>query len=167
MKEWGFAQSHPNEELAQVHFFSMKKQQASGEIEFMITVKEYITPKEPTMHFFAQADKETNQNTAPTVPAGGEDDAGSAVGVRARHQPFPLRREVTADAAGWKANDFDLDLHRRSVDCLWGPDYGSRDVGTVRSAGEAGSPGGVARGHLVGLLILILGAVFVGANSKW
>src|SRR5689334_10592093 len=63
MKEWGFAQTNPNEELAQVHYFSMKKHQASGgEIEFLITVKEYITPKEPTMHFFAQADKETNQN---------------------------------------------------------------------------------------------------------
>ena len=70
MKEWGFAQNHPNEELAQVHLFSMKKQQASGEIEFMITVKEFITPKEPTMHFFARADKDTNQHTAAYRPSG-------------------------------------------------------------------------------------------------
>ena len=70
MKEWGFAQNHPNEELAQLHLFSMKKQQANGEIDFTITVKEYITPKEPTMHFFAQADKETNQHTAPCRPCG-------------------------------------------------------------------------------------------------
>ena len=70
MKEWGFAQNHPNEELAQVHLFSMKKQQASGEIEFTITVKEFITPKEPTMHFFAQADKDTNQHTASYRPSG-------------------------------------------------------------------------------------------------
>jgi hypothetical protein len=70
MKEWGFAQNHPNEELAQVHLFSMKKQQASGEIEFTITVKEFITPKEPTMHFFAQADKDTNQHTAAYRPSG-------------------------------------------------------------------------------------------------
>ena len=70
MKEWGFAQNHPNEELAQLHLFSMKKQQANGEIDFTITVKEYITPKEPTMHFFAQADKEINQLTAPCRPCG-------------------------------------------------------------------------------------------------
>ena len=41
----------------------MKKQQAGGEVDFTITVKEFVTPKEPTMHFFAQADKETNQHT--------------------------------------------------------------------------------------------------------
>ena len=70
MKEWGFAQNHPDEELAQLHLFSMKKQQSTGEIEFTITVKEFITPKEPTMHFFAQADKETNQNMAPYRPCG-------------------------------------------------------------------------------------------------
>ncbi|MEO8595081.1 MAG: hypothetical protein ABI759_17305 [Candidatus Solibacter sp.] len=65
MKEWGFAQNHPNEELAQIHWFSMMKQQAGSDIEFTIKVKEFVTPKEPTMHFFAQADKETNQHTAP------------------------------------------------------------------------------------------------------
>jgi hypothetical protein len=70
MKEWGFAQTNPNEELAQVHYFSMKKQHPGGDVEFLITVKEFITPKEPTMHFFAQADKETNQHTAPYRPCG-------------------------------------------------------------------------------------------------
>jgi hypothetical protein len=30
MKEWGFAQNHPNEELALVHLFSMNKQQAGA-----------------------------------------------------------------------------------------------------------------------------------------
>lgn len=71
MKEWGFAQTNPNEELAQVHYFSMKKHQPNGrEVEFLITVKEFITPKEPTMHFFAQADKDTNQHTAAYRPSG-------------------------------------------------------------------------------------------------
>ena len=70
MKDWGFAQHDPNEELALVHLFSMKKLQAGGNIEFTISVKEFITPKEPTMHFFAQADKETNQHTAPYRPSG-------------------------------------------------------------------------------------------------
>jgi hypothetical protein len=70
MREWGFAQTHPSQELAQVHYFSVKKPQAAGEVEFLITVKEYVTPKEPTMHFFAQADKEINQKTAPFKPVG-------------------------------------------------------------------------------------------------
>lgn len=70
MKEWGFAQTSSAQELALLHFFSVKKLQASGEIEFRITIKEYVTPKEPTMHFFAQADKEINQNTAPFKPVG-------------------------------------------------------------------------------------------------
>ena len=66
MKEWGFAQTDTSQELAEVHHFSIKK----GEVEFLITVKEYITPKEPTAHFFAQADKQTNQRTAPYTPCG-------------------------------------------------------------------------------------------------
>lgn len=70
MKEWGFAQTHTSQELAELHMFSMKKVQAAGEVEFIITVKEYVTPKEPTMHFFAQADKMTNQKTAPFRPCG-------------------------------------------------------------------------------------------------
>ena len=70
MREWGFAQTHPSQELAQLHLFSVKKAQPAGEVEFTITVKEYVTPKEPTMHFFAQADKEVNQKTAPFRPAG-------------------------------------------------------------------------------------------------
>jgi hypothetical protein len=70
MKEWGFAQVRAEEQLAEVRQFSMMKQQAGGEIEFRITVKEFVTPKEPTMHFFAQADKETNQQTAPYRPCG-------------------------------------------------------------------------------------------------
>jgi hypothetical protein len=70
MKEWGFAQTDPSQELAQLHYFSIKKHQAGAEVEFVIIVKEYITPKEPTMHFFAQADKQTNQKTAPYTPCG-------------------------------------------------------------------------------------------------
>jgi hypothetical protein len=70
MKEWGFAQTNNNQELAMLHFFSVKKQHSGGEVEFRITVKEYVTPKEPTMHFFAQADKEVNQSIAPFKPMG-------------------------------------------------------------------------------------------------
>lgn len=70
MNEWGFAQTDPSQELAQLHYFSVKRHQGSDEIEFVIVVKEFITPKEPTMHFFAQSTKQTNQKTAPFTPSG-------------------------------------------------------------------------------------------------
>ena len=68
--EWTFAQSSPSDELARLHFFSIKKPQSQGEIEFTITVHEYVTPRDPEMRFFAQADKQTNQKTAPFTPSG-------------------------------------------------------------------------------------------------
>ena len=70
MQEWGFAQSDSSEELAQLQFFSVKKHQNGGSIEFIITVREYITPPEPAMRFFATTDKQTNQRTAPYRPSG-------------------------------------------------------------------------------------------------
>ncbi len=70
MEEWTFAQSDPSEELAQLRLFSVKKRQPDGEIEFVITVKEYATPKDQSLRFFAQADKQTNQKTAPFTPCG-------------------------------------------------------------------------------------------------
>jgi hypothetical protein len=70
MKDWGFAQTHISQQLAELHMFSITKVQPGGEVEFVITVKEFVTPKEPTMHFFAQTDKMTNQRTAPYRPSG-------------------------------------------------------------------------------------------------
>jgi hypothetical protein len=70
MNDWGYAQGHPDEEFARLHLFSMKKQQGGAAIEFTITVKEFITPKDPALKFFAQADKQTNQRTAPFTPSG-------------------------------------------------------------------------------------------------
>lgn len=70
MNDWGYAQRDPAEQLARVHFFSMKKLQAGGDIDFLITVKEYVTPKDPALMFFAQADKQTNQRVAPYTPSG-------------------------------------------------------------------------------------------------
>jgi hypothetical protein len=53
-----------------LHFFSMKKKHGNSEVEFVITVREYVKPKDPSMPFFAQADKQTNQRTAPYTPSG-------------------------------------------------------------------------------------------------
>jgi hypothetical protein len=70
MKEWGFAQLKPGDNLAELHFYSMKKPCGSGEVEFRITVWEYVKPRDPEMSFFAQTDKQTNQKTAPFTPSG-------------------------------------------------------------------------------------------------
>ena len=70
MPEWHFAQQDPSEELCQLHHFAMKKRQADGDVEFVITVREYIHPPDPTMRFFAQTDKQTNQKTAAYTPCG-------------------------------------------------------------------------------------------------
>jgi len=70
MPDWEFAQNHPSEQLCKLQHFSVKKRQTAGEVEFLITVKEYVTPPDPTMKFFAQSDKQTNQKTAPFTPCG-------------------------------------------------------------------------------------------------
>ena len=70
MTDWKFAQRDPAEQLAQLHFFSMIKRQGDREIEFVITLREYVTPKDPSMLFFATADKQTNQKSAPYTPTG-------------------------------------------------------------------------------------------------
>jgi hypothetical protein len=71
MNDWVYAQGHPSEQLARLHYFSMlKKTEAGGEVEFTITVKEYATPKDGALVFFAQADKQTNQNVAAYTPCG-------------------------------------------------------------------------------------------------
>ncbi|MBI1788898.1 MAG: hypothetical protein HYR60_15285 [Acidobacteria bacterium] len=66
MQEWTFAQTNPSEELALMHHFSVK----SGGLEFVITVREYHTPRDPAMKFFAEADRQTNQKTVPYTPCG-------------------------------------------------------------------------------------------------
>ena len=70
MAEWVYAQMDPAEELAQLHYFSFKKRQPEGEIEFVITVKEFASRNALQMRFYAQADKEVNQKTAPFRPFG-------------------------------------------------------------------------------------------------
>jgi hypothetical protein len=70
MSDWEFAQTDPAEQLGRLYFFSMKKLQGSEEIDFTITVKEFCTPKNPALKFFAQADKETNQHAAAYTPSG-------------------------------------------------------------------------------------------------
>ena len=70
MSDWEFAQAEPEQQLAKLHHFSMVKRQDGGDVEFTITVKQYLTPKDPAMGYFAEADKQTNQGVAPYTPIG-------------------------------------------------------------------------------------------------
>lgn len=70
MTEWKFAHAEKAEKFAQVHYFSMIQPQGDREIEFVITVKEYVNPSDPAMVFFAEANKQTNQKTMPFTPCG-------------------------------------------------------------------------------------------------
>ena len=66
MSEWVHAQTDPSQQLAQLHYFSF----CQGNVDFVITVKEFATRNQHGMRFFAQADKQTNQKTAPFTPCG-------------------------------------------------------------------------------------------------
>jgi hypothetical protein len=69
--DWQFAQKKVVEELAHLTFYSMKKKVGDRDIEFRITVREYVE-RPPGQHsrFFAEADKHVNQGTAAIVPCG-------------------------------------------------------------------------------------------------
>ena len=92
MSEWEFAQSDPAQQLAKVHHFSMMKQQEGGEVEFIITVKEFLTPKDPALASFAQADKQTNQRVAVYTPVGWGQTLLAALGQCIREvERFPYQ----------------------------------------------------------------------------
>ena len=73
MNEWKLVQRDPSEALAKLHFFSVTKKHASGEIEARITVKEFALAKTTDLKFFASADLELNQKTLKFQPCGWSD----------------------------------------------------------------------------------------------
>jgi hypothetical protein len=78
--DWHYAHSNSAEELAQLHYFLMKKAQPGGGVYFRITVKEFAAPPPGlTVRFFAEADKAVNQKIAPVVPFGWGDSLRSAL----------------------------------------------------------------------------------------
>ncbi|MEO8026181.1 MAG: hypothetical protein ABI823_06890 [Bryobacteraceae bacterium] len=69
MTDWIFAQTDPTDQLAKLHHFSITKTAENGSpVEFVITVREYVTPKDPMMKFFATSDRQTNQKALPYTP---------------------------------------------------------------------------------------------------
>jgi hypothetical protein len=99
MSSWEFAQSDPSEQLARLHFFSVMKKQESGEIEFRIVVKEFVAAEDRSMRFLAQADKQTNQNTAPYTPTGWGSDLLKALSecIRNIHR-FPYEGSMANES---------------------------------------------------------------------
>jgi hypothetical protein len=79
MAEWVYAQTDPLEELGHLDYFSFKKRLPSGDVEFVVTVKEFAVRNRLHMQFYAQADKEVNQKTAPFVPFGWGDSLLNAL----------------------------------------------------------------------------------------
>jgi hypothetical protein len=80
LAEWHYAQTDRSEELAQLHFFSMRKREQGREIDFRITVKEYAAPPPgQSLRFFAEADKQVNQKTAAFLPSGWGDSVLKAL----------------------------------------------------------------------------------------
>lgn len=100
MAEWTYAQTNPAQELAQLHYFSIKKCQGDQSIEFIITVREYATRNTQRMRFFAQTDRQTNQRTAPFTPCGWGETLLEALSecIKAIER-FPCEQDVTTASA--------------------------------------------------------------------
>jgi hypothetical protein len=78
--EWHLTKTSSAEELARLNFFSMKKSQPEGTVTFQITVREYaVPPAGQRVRFFAEADKQVNQNSAPLLPSGWGDSLWEAL----------------------------------------------------------------------------------------
>ena len=78
--EWQHTKTGSNEELAKLTFFSMRKTQPEGSVVFLITLREYaVPPAGQRLRFFAEADKQVNQSSAPLLPSGWGDSEWEAL----------------------------------------------------------------------------------------
>jgi hypothetical protein len=95
LAEWTYPETDPSERYCQLHYFGFLKLQAGGDVDFTITVREYVTPLDPSMRFFAQTDKQTNQRTLPFTPVGWGASMAEALGEcvkairRFPYEPLP------------------------------------------------------------------------------
>ncbi len=94
MSNWSFPTSDPAEELAVLHYYSVKKKHAGGAVEFIITVYEYAHRNQQMMKFYAQADKPVNQAVAPFTPFGwGESLSAALTECLATIRRYPYESE--------------------------------------------------------------------------
>lgn len=80
MEDWKYTQRDPSEALAKLHHFSITKKHSCGEIEAIITVKEFATATTSEMKFYASANIELNQKTVPFKPVGWSETLLGALG---------------------------------------------------------------------------------------
>lgn len=79
MEDWKYIQARPGEGLAKLHFFSIKKRHQAGEVELRITIHEYASAEIGDLLFYAEADQDLNQKTAPFRPCGWGSTLSSAL----------------------------------------------------------------------------------------
>lgn len=79
MAEWSYVDTEPGEGFCEIRYFGFVKKQADGDVEFLITLREYVHPPDPALKYFAQADKQTNQRTVPFTPVGWGSSVASAL----------------------------------------------------------------------------------------
>ncbi len=79
MAEWSYVDTEQGEGFCEIRYFGFVKKQASGDVEFLITLREYVHPPDPALKYFAQADKQTNQKTAAFTPVGWGSSVASAL----------------------------------------------------------------------------------------
>lgn len=79
MSDWKYIRQNPGEALAQLHYFSVKKQSAEGDVELHITVREYASADIGSLLFFAQTDEMMNRSAAPFRPSGWSNTLGGAI----------------------------------------------------------------------------------------
>ncbi len=101
MEDWKYSQRDPSEALAKLHFFSVKKKHKTGEVELRITIHEYVTAEIGDLLFYAEADQDLNQGTAPFRPFGWGNTLSSALSeclrnIRKFEYEAPAQSSTTA-----------------------------------------------------------------------
>lgn len=70
MSDWKYIETAGPEEFCRIEYFGIKKHQDGAAIDFVLTVREYVKPPDPLVCFFAQADKQVNQQGVAYTPCG-------------------------------------------------------------------------------------------------
>jgi hypothetical protein len=92
LPDWHYAQKSAGEELCQLSFYAVKKREGDREIEFRITVREFVErPAGQHSRFFAEADQHVNRGTAPILPCGwGTSELEALAGCTQMIRQFPF-----------------------------------------------------------------------------
>ncbi len=100
MEDWIYAQNDPSERLAKLHYFSVLKKFAGGEIEVRITVKEFATPQVGSLRFFAMTDLPFDQTTKYQPSGWANSLLGALSECMLNCRKFDYEPPVTADTTG-------------------------------------------------------------------